>query len=525
MLCGEAGGDHLILYSSLDRLLYLLKFNRKYANIEIKHQLNRRRPMLKPGDIAHEKYRVVEIIGEGSYGRVYLVESLSLPRTQWALKEMEEASLPVEERDDALELFKREAEILCSLHHAGLPSVVDFYSQGGCHYIVMEYVKGESLEEIMKKKGGAFSFKEVIPWATELAGILEFLHSRQPHPLIFRDLKPSNIMLTTEGRIKLIDFGIARNFNPQKTKDTFFMGTPGFSPPEQYGSGQSDPRSDIFSFGATLYHLLCNADMAHLNFSYPSLSKYSPGFPDWLDKVVLKCLSKNPGERYQKVSQILHDLQNKTFGKEESDVSSASVATSSIAGGRSPMGIWPGFYCIIAFLAILAIMVGLKCGNYRDLAREGLGCSTQIFLVIALIVAFTLRNRYKYSSWHNSIIWCNLSIAMIVLFLIGSVLFPNYLRAREDGMMTECKSNLKKCGKALELYSIKHAGSFPEKLEHLSPEYMKSLPTCPASKRIYGYMHESTLKSYTVFCRGNNHVPINADDYPRYDNVEGLYEH
>jgi len=428
--------------------------------------------MLSSKDTVLSKYKIVQIIGEGACGRVYLADSLDEPGRSFAIKEMEETGLPAGERSDARELFRREAELLCSLSHPGLPSVTEYFSQGDCHYIVMEYVKGKNLEDILKKRAGAFSFNEVLPWAIELAGILEYLHGHRPYPIIFRDLKPSNIMLTDEGRIKLIDFGIARHFNPQKIKDTFFLGTPGFSPPEQYGRGQSDPRSDIFSFGATLYHLLSKADMTALNFNYPPLSQRSDGFPDWLDRVVLKCLSKNPGERYQNTSQLRTDLQNRTFGTGEDDIPSASITPPS----RSPAG-----------------------------APQQTGRPAQIR------PGSTLR--------------CYLSLALIVLLFILIFLLPNYLRAREDGMLVGCCSNLRKSGEAAERYAANHSGAFPDRLEQLTPDYLKSIPSCPASRREYGYMHGTNPRIYTVFCRGSNHAPNGrVIDYPRYDNEEGLYE-
>jgi len=487
--------------------------------------------MLSSRDTVLGKYRIVQVIGEGAYGRVYRAESLDDPRRSFAIKEMEETGLPAEERGDARELFNREAELLRSLSHPGLPAVMEYFSQSDCHYIVMDYVRGENLESILKKRTGAFSFNEVLPWAMELAGILDYLHGHRPWPVIFRDLKPSNIMLTEDGRIKLIDFGIARHFNPQKTKDTFFLGTPGFSPPEQYGSGQSDPRSDIFSFGATLYHLLSKADMTAFNFNYPSLSQRSNGFPDWLDRVVLKCLSKNPGERYQNVSQLLSDLQNRTFGSDNDALSQAHVAQSSRyskaahqSAGR-PAGIWPGSYVLLIVFAILAMLIGLILSNYRALFSMGAFLSIQFFLAIAFIFIYVLRSNYRYGPWPGSTLWCNLSLVLIVLLLMGTVVYPNYLRAQEDGMLVACKSNLRRSGEAAERYAVNHSGAFPDKLEQLTPDYLKSIPSCPASRREYGYMHGTNPQAYSVFCRGSSHVPNGSTvDFPLYDNVTGLYE-
>jgi len=164
------------------------------------------------------------------------------PLMKWALKEITEMELPDEERSDAVLLFTREAEILRSLNHPGLPQIFDFFSEKDSHCLVMDYIEGKTLEDIMKERSAAFSHLEVLPWALQICEILKYLHDVKPDPVIFRYLKPSNIMIGNDGRIRLIDFGIARYFSPRKIKDTFFLDSPGFSPPEQYGRGQSNAR-------------------------------------------------------------------------------------------------------------------------------------------------------------------------------------------------------------------------------------------------------------------------------------------
>ncbi len=208
------------------------------------------------------KYKIIEALGNGSYGTVYLVNEVKNPGVHWALKELVETRIPADERDHALNLFRREAEILAKLNHPGLPSIKDFFSIKERHYLIMEFIRGKNLEEARESKIDPFEYKEIIDWAIQLALIIDYLHKQNPEPIVFRDLKPSNIMLSLlQNRIMLVDFGIARYFNPEKLKDTQYLGTLGFSPPEQYGRGQSDQRSDIYSYGATLYYLLTNLDI------------------------------------------------------------------------------------------------------------------------------------------------------------------------------------------------------------------------------------------------------------------------
>lgn len=281
--------------------------------------------MLDSGDLINDRYTVVKTIGGGAFGTVYLVSDVLKHGDWFAIKELVEVEIPARERQEAAELFAREAEILKSLSHPGLPGIFDSFTIGDSHYIVMEYIYGLTLEEKMKSRQSPFTWEEVLPWAEELCEILLYLHTRRPDPVIFRDLKPSNIIITPNDNVKLIDFGIARLYSPRKVKDTYFMGTPGFSPPEQYGRGQSDGRSDIFALGATLYCLLTKADMEQYSTKFPPLSKLSPTVPEWLEKVIMKCLAVNPGERYQSVLPLLNDLHMRRFTEGQEYLNSATM--------------------------------------------------------------------------------------------------------------------------------------------------------------------------------------------------------
>ncbi len=168
-------------------------------------------------------------------GAVYLVEDQRLNGKEWAMKQMSDAGITnPPDRQRAIEAFQKEAELLARLEHANLPTVIDFLSQGNNHYLVMDYIEGDTLEVLLTRQRKPFSEAEVLGWARQLCNVLSYLHSQTP-PVIFRDLKPSNIMLMPTGQIRLIDFGIARLFRSSKSGDTAKLGTPGYAAPEQFG--------------------------------------------------------------------------------------------------------------------------------------------------------------------------------------------------------------------------------------------------------------------------------------------------
>lgn len=256
----------------------------------------------RPGGLLKERYRIREILGEGAYGTVYSAEDLAVEGASWAIKEIRESSLPIEERHEAVAQFLREADILKNLNHTGVPKIVDSFSQNGCHYMVMEHVEGRTLQKIMEE--GQPDVFNVLQWALGICDILSYLHGQKPKPIIFRDLKPSNVMVTSRGRVLLVDFGIARCFSAEKSGDTIPLGTPGFAAPEQYGNAQTDARTDIYGLGATLYALLSGADVASFNFVFPSLTKYNSSVGLALEGIITRCLMRFPGQRYQSAKEL-----------------------------------------------------------------------------------------------------------------------------------------------------------------------------------------------------------------------------
>jgi len=266
--------------------------------------------MLQEGLILKDRYRIKAVLGKGAYGTVYLSEDLTIQQVEWAIKEIDEISLSREEASEAIERFGHETETLRRLNHPGIPKVVEFFSHGRCHYLVMEFIEGRNFEEYCRGLERYLAPEEILPWMIKLCDILEYLHAQSPS-IIFRDIKPANIIITSGGRIKLIDFGISRFHDPEKTSDTQQLGTPGFCAPEQYGISQSDARSDIYSVGAAMYHILSEQDVSKFNFNFPPLRHYNTKVSEKLDRIILKCLNRDAGLRYQSAKELGDALAQK----------------------------------------------------------------------------------------------------------------------------------------------------------------------------------------------------------------------
>jgi hypothetical protein len=206
---------------------------------------------LPSGLTLKRRYRILRKIAQGGMGAVYEANDLEAPAgTRWAVKEISPASMPPAERSQAIADFRREAQILATLQHPNLPHVVETFEEMAKHFLVMEFVPGRTLLNVVENESTYIPEDRLRVWMRQLFEVLHYLHSQNP-PIIYRDLKPANIMLV-EGteRIKLIDFGIARFHKAGKSRDTEAFGTAGYAPPEQYGKGQTDQRSDIYALGS-----------------------------------------------------------------------------------------------------------------------------------------------------------------------------------------------------------------------------------------------------------------------------------
>jgi len=246
-------------------------------------------------------------------GAVYLVTDSRLDGKKFALKEMSDTAItdPTELKQ-AKEAFQREAKILSELSHLVLPRVTDFFTQGNKHYLVMDYADGRPLDEILERRTRPFPVAQVVLWAKNICDALSYLHNQTP-PIIYRDLKPGNIMLAPDRmNLKLIDFGIARTYKPQRSKDTIAMGTPGYSPPEQYGKGQTDQRSDVYALGATLHHLLTLRDPGDDPFRFPKVRTLNPRVSSEISQVIMKAVDQDRTKRWQSAEEMAEAFTEKS---------------------------------------------------------------------------------------------------------------------------------------------------------------------------------------------------------------------
>ncbi|HPZ09734.1 MAG TPA: serine/threonine-protein kinase [Candidatus Eremiobacteraeota bacterium] len=254
--------------------------------------------MLEAGTVLHNKYTVKKLIGKGAMGNVYLVETL-IDRKQLVVKEL---NFSVESRvsgDSAKEIFFREAEFMARFEHPGLPKMHGIFSHDGHDYITMDYVKGSTLEDIINKSKEPVPLKKALQWAIEIADILNYLHNSFEMPLIYKDLKPSNIMITPQKKVMIIDFGICRYYNPDKDTDTFRLGSPGYAAPEQYkGRGQSCIQTDIYALGVILLQMVTKYDPTLTPFKFPPVKSLNPSIDDDLEAIINRAIQLQPLKRY-----------------------------------------------------------------------------------------------------------------------------------------------------------------------------------------------------------------------------------
>jgi tRNA A-37 threonylcarbamoyl transferase component Bud32 len=262
------------------------------------------------------RYIILRRVGRGGMGAVYQAADDRIAGKHWAIKEMSDAAItnPLEKRQ-AVEAFQQEAVMLATLDHPNLPKVTDHFSEGGKQYLVMDFIEGETLGEwIDREDGKPLPVDDVLKWADQLCDVLEYLHGREP-PVVFRDLKPGNVMVTPEGAVKLIDFGIARLFKPGKAADTAFFGTAGYAPREQYGKGQTDARSDVYALGATLYCLLTGDDPIDHPFDFKDAHQLNEQVPEHVAATVAKALAHASEDRWQSVAEMRRALAGKPLFK------------------------------------------------------------------------------------------------------------------------------------------------------------------------------------------------------------------
>jgi serine/threonine protein kinase len=262
--------------------------------------------LIKIGTIIDDRYEILKEIGRGGMSIVYLAMDNRLNKSLVVKDIRKRANSNIDLLVNSLVV---EANMLKKLDHGALPRIYDIIESEGDIYVVMDYIEGESLKEKHKREGN-LSAELVVDWAKQLADVLEYLHTRKPNPIIYRDMKPDNVMLTPEGKIKLIDFGIAKEFKTESLSDTTNLGTKSYAAPEQLSGKKTDARSDIYSLGLTLYFLVTGKTINDPPFEIKPIRYWDPTLPEGLEHIIKKCTQSEPSERYQSCEELLYDLEN-----------------------------------------------------------------------------------------------------------------------------------------------------------------------------------------------------------------------
>lgn len=306
--------------------------------------------MLKVGDVLEGKYEVQAEVGRGGMSVVYQARDTHLNRL-WAIKEVRKTGKS-KQNELYINSMMAEANLMKRLDHPALPRIVDIIDTGETICVVMDFVEGESLDKILNEYG-AQPEEMVIEWAKQVCDALSYLHRQKP-PIIYRDMKPANIMLKPEGNIKIIDFGIAREYKELSLADTTVLGTRGYAPPEQY-NGQTDPRSDIFALGMTMHHLLTGVD-PRAGEAYAPVRHYNPKLSEGIEFIINKCTEPARENRYQSCAELMYDLENPS-----------QVTRGHKRKQRIKLGLFIGAFA----LSIAALISGVSFNAAAEKNRQG----------------------------------------------------------------------------------------------------------------------------------------------------------
>lgn len=316
--------------------------------------------MLEIGSVIDKKYKILSIIGQGGMSTVYLA-IVEKANKHWAIKEIRKDG--VQNYEIVSQGLIGEIDMLKKLKHPNLPSIVDVIDKDGSFFIVMDYIEGITLKEALIRYGVPTQ-DTILDWAKQLCGVLGYLHSRTP-PIIYRDVKPSNIMMQPDGKLILIDFGTAREFKNENVEDTVCLGTKGYAAPEQFGGqGQTDERTDIYSLGATLYHLITGHNPGKPPYEMYPVRHWNPSLSPGLENILLKCTQNNPDDRYQSCEELLYALEH----YEEFSEAYRKIQKKKTAVFFSLIFCLSFFFC--CFFCLLYRAFSLKTNHYKGYLEQ-----------------------------------------------------------------------------------------------------------------------------------------------------------
>ena len=362
--------------------------------------------MLTAGEIKAGRYRIIRPLGEGAMKRVYLAADQHLSDRPCALAEIPENITQEAQRQIAASAFEREAQMLASLEHPAIPKVYDFFNEGSVHYLVMEYVDGKTLETVLAERQ-RLPWREAAKLGIQILNTLAYLHRQNP-PVLYRDLKPSNVILAPDGRVRMVDFGIARHFNPATTAT--MVGTQGYAPPEQY-KGRNEPRSDLYSFGALMHHTITGRDPAlEPPFSFPPVRQLATDCDETFAELIDRCLgyaaSSRPASTVEARAQIQATISRKTntAAPQPAEASAATIILESDAEGNAglPKDSQSQFCANCGYESQQGARFCNSCGVATSVSPSfsshpllgGLGWLLLIVTTLSVIVALTVITEY-----------------------------------------------------------------------------------------------------------------------------------
>jgi tRNA A-37 threonylcarbamoyl transferase component Bud32 len=431
--------------------------------------------MLNAGTVLNNTYRMIKLLGKGAMGNVYLVEKIE-DDSKFVVKELLFSSETAIDPSTAREIFFRESEFMAKFNHQGLPKMFGTFTQNDRDYIVMEYINGKTLEEIINTSKKPVPVNKAIKWVIELAVILDYLHNSFHTPVVYRDLKPSNIIITPEGTPWLVDFGIARYYNPDKDTDTFSYGSPGYAAPEQYrGKGQTTPQSDIFGLGVILFQMLTKYDPSVKPFTWPPMQKLNPSISEELENIVRRALELEPLKRYISMKDFRETLEK-------------HLKIDKPAPGRVPEPL-PFIenvkMMILMFLFMFApsILVSLVFDNIFADGREIIyyfGCQIIFIIIIYVLYMVGVFGSSGSICLQGEFLTLNLIAAVLI-----AIITPSYNTAKHMHLLDGCKVNLKNMGIHLEMYAQTNDGCYPPTLDKILVKsgkfrpVIREIPLCP----------------------------------------------
>ena len=468
---------------------------------------------LEKGTILNNTYSIISLIGKGSTGNVYLVENIK-NKKKLVLKELTFSEKKISNQERAEEIFFREAEIMAKFSHPGLPEMYGMFKENDRMYIEMDYIEGKNLEEIINSSPEPVDTEKAINWIIETTKIMDYLHNAFEKPIVYRDLKPSNIIITPENKVKLVDFGIGRYCNP----DTLNCGSPGYTVPEQHREkGRSSPKTDIFRLGVILFHMVTKYDPTIKPFTFPDIQKENPHIPDELKNIIEIAIELKPGCRYISIAEFRETLKKYLWENGPDYVPPEEQGK--LPGKWGTIGTYIGIASILFFIPLIMLMIFIEQYYITPIILTLL-CLSGIAISLKGMneAKKDLRISYPHAKGAFSF---NLGLLFIVIFMIWC-LYPCFVKSKLSGQIIACESHLKDYALALDYYARNNDGLYPHNLEELEEKYIPGELICPKSHEKYGYCCDNSTKNFTLWCPvPNTHTSLKG--WPRYGWKEGCW--